>query len=886
MSIRRSKKAVESGPSVTEIQYDRYSLIINGRREFIRSGAIHYFRLPSQALWKDRLFKLKAAGYNTVDIYFNWGFHSQEEGQYDFSGIRDIRKLLEIARELGLWVIARPGPYINAEVSGGGFPMWLLAKKDIPLRNRKEGQMVWSDAYMAYVRQWWEQVLPIVNEFDNILMVQIENEYSTLEVEPDYMQALYHLARDLGVKVPLSHNDLFIAGLYEDIVDLYAFDNYSVTQFESDWRKLTGVFSVLDNIETSLRPFCQNRPLIAAELQAGWFGMWKGSRYNDITELLGREHINLSTKAVIAQGLTVFNHYKAIGGTNWGHIGSTETYTSYDFGAPISEVGINTIRLFEAKSLNYFLDSFRLYATDTVSDSSQWPFEIKDPQLLLNVRKNIESDSAGTHWLFVRNLSEQTMQTEIVFKLPGSKTVTVPLEVPSHNCAILPQNFVLDCGITLSYTTAEPIYQNKDYLILKGTVSSQIAFCSEQALTVAKLDVLSFETPSSKTLEGSSGIQLNGRALGDKEISACKISDGQKTLTVLILGSYWADRFWQDSQVLGNRLLLGPETLLQAQSFSSELPIESIFYLDPDGLVTQKPLQGFYTKPVLPELRKWSLNQAATELTNQQCFKKINPAGLDLDSNQQYEGSAWYSLSLGNAKPNELEIDAMHLWAVYLNGYPLSHGHYLSHVNEDLETPLTKVALPKELFKQSDNVIHIFVDSLGHPKGFHDDEQEVQGLLRLAVDGIGIKDTNFALCFSGGLSNEKPLPLEALSETSNSPLVYATVDFTLPPMVGWDVSIGLTLSNIDTERVNIYLNGVLIGRYWDVCKAQSSFYLPEGILDMTPNTVNQLGLLLMDFDMQQNRAAWEKMLENDKMASLHFYKAAPCFPMGISSAES
>src|SRR5688572_26079767 len=119
--------------SVTEIQYDRYSLIINGRREFIRSGAIHYFRLPSQALWKDRLFKLKVAGYNTVDIYFNWGFHSQEEGQYDFSGIRDIRKLLEITKELGLWVIARPGPYINAEVSGGGFPMWLLAKKDIPL---------------------------------------------------------------------------------------------------------------------------------------------------------------------------------------------------------------------------------------------------------------------------------------------------------------------------------------------------------------------------------------------------------------------------------------------------------------------------------------------------------------------------------------------------------------------------------------------------------------------------------------------------------------------------------------------------------------------------------------------------------------------------------
>src|SRR5690606_12463115 len=107
-----------------------------------------------------------------------------------------------------------------------------------------------------------------------------------------------------------------------------------------------------------LRPFCQNRPLIAAELQAGWFGTWKGLSYADITGSLGREHINISTKTVLGQGLTVFNHYKAIGGTNWNHIGSTDTYTSYDFSAPISEVGLNTERLLETKSLNTFLASF------------------------------------------------------------------------------------------------------------------------------------------------------------------------------------------------------------------------------------------------------------------------------------------------------------------------------------------------------------------------------------------------------------------------------------------------------------------------------------------------------------------------------------------------
>ncbi|HEY9745780.1 MAG TPA: beta-galactosidase, partial [Oculatellaceae cyanobacterium] len=340
-----------------QISYDRYSLLINGRREFIRSGAMHYFRLPDQGLWQDRLYKLKAAGYNAVDLYFCWDYHSPEPGVYDFTGIRDIRKLLQITQELGLYVIARPGPYINAEYSGGGFPGWLLAKRHLPLRNRREGVFEWSDEYMGYVEEWYRQVIPIINEAPNVILMQIENEYATLDVEPDYIQALYKLARELGVRVPLFHNDLYVAGLYEDIVDLYAFDNYSVTQFETDWREIPAIFQVLDNIEQNLRPYCQNRPIMAAELQAGWFGTWKGYRYELIKETLGREHIGITTKSLLGQGLTIFNHYKAIGGTNWDYTGSIETYTSYDFGAPISEAGVNTERLFESKALNLFLKS-------------------------------------------------------------------------------------------------------------------------------------------------------------------------------------------------------------------------------------------------------------------------------------------------------------------------------------------------------------------------------------------------------------------------------------------------------------------------------------------------------------------------------------------------
>ena len=110
-----------------KVTFDKYSLIIDGKRTFIKSGAFHYFRTPGEDMALDRFQKMKAGGYNTVDIYFNWNYHSQKQGEYDFSGIKDVRKVLQAAKEAGLFVIARPGPFINAEVNAGGLPFTFLA---------------------------------------------------------------------------------------------------------------------------------------------------------------------------------------------------------------------------------------------------------------------------------------------------------------------------------------------------------------------------------------------------------------------------------------------------------------------------------------------------------------------------------------------------------------------------------------------------------------------------------------------------------------------------------------------------------------------------------------------------------------------------------------
>ena len=90
----------------------------------IISGALHYFRVHPD-LWEDRLKRLALMGCNTVETYVAWNFHAPASGVVSFEGGRDLGRFLDIAAELGLDAIVRPGPYICAEWENGGLPSWL-----------------------------------------------------------------------------------------------------------------------------------------------------------------------------------------------------------------------------------------------------------------------------------------------------------------------------------------------------------------------------------------------------------------------------------------------------------------------------------------------------------------------------------------------------------------------------------------------------------------------------------------------------------------------------------------------------------------------------------------------------------------------------------------
>ncbi|MBR2384061.1 MAG: beta-galactosidase, partial [Clostridia bacterium] len=97
------------------ITYDNDNFYKDGKKHVILAGAMQYFRIPRE-YWYDRLLKLKECGFNTVETYTCWNLHEPREGEFNFSGNLDVVKYIETAKELGLDVILRPGPYICAEM--------------------------------------------------------------------------------------------------------------------------------------------------------------------------------------------------------------------------------------------------------------------------------------------------------------------------------------------------------------------------------------------------------------------------------------------------------------------------------------------------------------------------------------------------------------------------------------------------------------------------------------------------------------------------------------------------------------------------------------------------------------------------------------------------
>lgn len=332
------------------VSWDRYSLMIDGQRLVIWSGEFHMFRLPSPALWPDVLQKIKAEGFNTVSLYFSWAYSSPAPGVYDFSGIRDVDRVLSDAEAAGLYVIARPGPYINAELDGGGFPGWLSTQLGVARTQAPDYAQAWMD-YLS-------RIDPIIARHQitrggSVIAYQAENELVNTPDKPAYMQQVVNRIRQDGIDVPTTAN-LVVAPTWEPIVDLAGPDIYPQGFSCNAPNAWGGGLSVqTDHIEDNTRADGPATPEFLPEFQGGSFDPWGGAGYANCYQLTNGAFEKVLNQTASAQGVTMRNLYMIYGGTSWGWQPVPSDYTSYDYGAPIDEARELTPKYYDLKRLAY-----------------------------------------------------------------------------------------------------------------------------------------------------------------------------------------------------------------------------------------------------------------------------------------------------------------------------------------------------------------------------------------------------------------------------------------------------------------------------------------------------------------------------------------------------
>ena len=755
-----------------EVLYDKYSLIIDGKRVFIKSGAFHYFRTPGEEMARDRFMKMKAGGYNTVDIYFNWNYHSPRQGEYDFSGIKDVRKILKAAQDVGLFVIARPGPFINAEVNAGGLPFWLLKMEDVIPRNRKSTEYHYSPKYMEYIREWYDHIIPIIKEFDNIILFQIENEYATDTMEEDYMRELYSMARERGITCPIFHNDAYFAGLWADCVDIYALDLYPYINPNQNWKQDNFCFDTLDNVEDIFRCAKENSPPFIAEMQSGWFDKWDGSGYKFMREALGDEHINIMTKTALSQGVTLFNHYMIAGGTNWADLACDEVYTSYEFCAPIDEFGVPQANYFKAKELNYFLDSFDLTCTEPKD------FDFSQENIYAKVRHD---NTNNCDWLFIRNMNSELAE----INLPNGKTV----KLKPYDMKICPMNLELK-GCEIEFSDLEIFAR------LQNEKEETIFLLADEN---ANIYIKDYEV-------------LSGNRKNYDNFNLVK--DGKKTQFVF-LNKELADKTW----LLGDKMIFNADYVLPNGAIAVEKNTEVAYYDLENKFSSRTCLVGeFCDFARIRTLDISKVEYCAPEIDidyDYSNWKKIS-GKTDSLSCDLYDEFVWYKTKIPN-NLTELTLSARHLFAVYVNGKEiLNRNSYkiekLQEVPETICIPLCERVLTKE-----ENELTILVQNLGFDKGFSGDTNNPRGLV--------ICETTPQIPLEFSVCEKLSLERRDWRESENPYLAKITAHFDVDFKDNEFFAKYISFEDFKCRRATIFLNGVKIGRYIKRTHVQDKFYL-------------------------------------------------------------
>ncbi|KAF5351319.1 hypothetical protein D9758_008015 [Tetrapyrgos nigripes] len=448
-----------------EVTWDSHSLFIRGQRTFILSAEIHPWRLPGNPdLWADLFQKVKSNGFNTVSFYVNWALHypepSTNDGQGDFQEgtYRDIQQFIDEAKNAV--TVKRPGPYINGETTGGGFPGWVGNIAGDLRTNNPNYTQAWTP-YLNIISKIIAKNQ--ITQGGPIILVQAENEFSAGSTKSPYMQMVIDTYRANGIVVPIFHNDQHAGQAGGD----------SYPQGSSRWAQVQAIYY---SAHEAVAP---NNPLCLAEFGGGFLLQWGsitprgGTGYEKYSgDLTNATYENVFYKENYAQTATILNIYMLFGGTNWGQTAAPVSYTSYDYGGGINENRVANSKMNEMRQQGLFLRVSRdllgstliANGTNYTSNSLIHTAELRNLGTGAGFYVTRHDDSTSLA-LTTTQLTVQTSQGKLA--IPRTGTITFN----GRESKIIVTDYIFGASKThLLYSTAEiftwTTIDNTDYIIL------------------------------------------------------------------------------------------------------------------------------------------------------------------------------------------------------------------------------------------------------------------------------------------------------------------------------------------------------------------------------------------------------------------------------------
>ncbi len=592
--IKEATQTVEAATAPkarpSKISWDRRSLMIDNKRVMIWSGEFHMFRLPSPSLWRDIMQKMKATGYNAVTLYLDWGYQSAAPGAYDFSGVRNIEHAIQLAEDEGLYVIIRPGPYVNAELTMGGFPGWLARQKPLARSDNPE--------YLAAVDEWQTQIDAIIARHQittgggKVIAYQIENELGdTSDARKRYMQHLSDKVRADGITVPLFHNS---AGRLPNWTppsstasfavpgptDLYAFDGYpgggcnGTTEIGKpnmvpNWGLYGDTTPDAKGLVKAGALASPNTPGFAAEIGGGWFDYWGSHGTYDCTaKRVGSEYVRTAFGSSLINGLSIHSVYLAFGGTSWGWLPASVVYSSYDYGAGIDEARRLRRKQYTFKQQGQFVQAAAPLLADLDKGA---PIESSSPNVKLY--HDVGANGEGDLIFAIHNPSNTTTHDAFTFPLvtrDGAYSVSTQLN--GQDGKLFLANFAL-ARQHLVYTTSDTqtffAQGVRDVALLYGRANET----GETVLRYSK-------APKVEVLEGTA-TSVFDKKTGDLKLSythqgliRIRISAGGKPALVLLIGDdAAAQAFWRQDTAQGPVLERSDALIREAAIASGKLAL-------------------------------------------------------------------------------------------------------------------------------------------------------------------------------------------------------------------------------------------------------------------------------------------------------------------------